>query len=47
MSSIWQCWENMHGGWLVAKIYKVKYYPQVSFLGAKLVGSPLFIWRSI
>lgn len=32
---------------LVAKVYKARYYPKVSFLEAKIGGCPSFIWRSI
>ena len=32
---------------LVRKIYKARYYPQGSFLNAKIGSNPSYIWRSV
>lgn len=32
---------------LVAKVYEARYYPEGTFLNAKLNGNPSYIWRSI
>lgn len=32
---------------LVARMFKAKYFPKESFLGAKLGTSPSFMWRSL
>ena len=32
---------------LVARIYKVRYYPTIEFLNAKLGNKPSFLWRSL
>lgn len=43
-----QCWRLItNSDSLVARVYRAKYYAQGEFLGAKLGGSPSFIWRSI
>ncbi|XP_074327790.1 uncharacterized protein LOC141665702 [Apium graveolens] len=52
MSSMLPYWEQ---GWhlvtnpngLVARIFKAKYFPNDSFLSAKLGASPSFVWRSV
>lgn len=43
-----QCWRLItNPESLVARLYKAKYYADSDFMGAKLGGSPSFIWRSI
>lgn len=32
---------------LVSRIYKARYYPNVTFLNAKLGNNPSYTWRSI
>ena len=32
---------------LAAKVYKVRYYPDSTFLDAKLKANPSYVWRSI
>lgn len=36
-----------HPELLVSKIFKLRYYPDTSFLNANLGGNPSYIWRSI
>ncbi|XP_062080209.1 uncharacterized protein LOC133784961 [Humulus lupulus] len=38
---------SKHPQSLVSRLYKARYYPQDSFLSAKIGGSPSYIWRSI
>jgi hypothetical protein len=43
-----QCWQLLKSlDSLTAKIIKAKYYPNSSFLEAKLGSKPSFAWRSI
>lgn len=37
----------IHPEKLVSKVYKARYFPNDSFLDAKIGGSPSYIWRSI
>ena len=39
----WRLLTNGHS--LVARIYKVSYYPTIDFLNAKLGNNPSFLWR--
>lgn len=32
---------------LVSKVYKARYFPNETFLNAKIGGSPSYIWRSM
>ena len=41
----WRLMENPNS--LVARVLKAKYFPNSSFLQAKLGSSPSFLWRSI
>lgn len=37
----------LHADRLVSKVFKSRYYPQGSFLSAKIGSNPSFIWRSL
>ncbi|XP_050222666.1 uncharacterized protein LOC126672755 [Mercurialis annua] len=43
-----QAWRLLiNGDSLMSRVFKAKYFPKTSFLGAKLGSNPSFVWRSI
>lgn len=43
-----QAWRLIRkSDYLLSRVYKAKYYPNSTFLDAKLGSNPSFIWRNI